>query len=323
MPALRGAGASPTRGEETISTEVPALLAGVRADRAVAMVADVSRAAATQLIAEGRVLVDGSPVSVGREMLRRGGHPDHSPSGGAGGGRGGGTRRALRGRLRRRRGGGRGQAGRAGGPSWCRARRGDPGRRSALPVPRSGRAGGRPGCARRTGPGSSTASTRARRACWPWPGPRRRTGRWSISWRPGPWSVATWLWSPAKWPTTGVRSKRPSDAPPAPRPRWRSPPQASRPAPASPSWSGEQGSSPPPSWSSRCRAEGPIRSGCTWRPSGTPWSGTPATACRTSTSDRGDSSCTPSSWASCTRSRERAASSPRQLPADLEAYLAR
>jgi 23S rRNA pseudouridine1911/1915/1917 synthase len=67
-----GAGASPARGEETIATEVPALLAGVRADRAVAMVADVSRAAATQLIAEGRVLVDGSPVSVGREMLRQG-----------------------------------------------------------------------------------------------------------------------------------------------------------------------------------------------------------------------------------------------------------
>jgi 23S rRNA pseudouridine1911/1915/1917 synthase len=67
-----GAGASAARGEETIATEVPALLAGVRADRAVAMVADVSRAAATQLIAEGRVLVDGSPVSVGREMLRQG-----------------------------------------------------------------------------------------------------------------------------------------------------------------------------------------------------------------------------------------------------------
>jgi len=57
---------------ETISTEVPALLAGVRADRSVAMVADVSRAAATQLIAEGRVLVDGSPISVGREVLREG-----------------------------------------------------------------------------------------------------------------------------------------------------------------------------------------------------------------------------------------------------------
>jgi 23S rRNA pseudouridine1911/1915/1917 synthase len=57
---------------EIISTEVPALLAGVRVDRAVAMVADVSRGLATQLIADGRVLVDGSPVSVGRAVLREG-----------------------------------------------------------------------------------------------------------------------------------------------------------------------------------------------------------------------------------------------------------
>jgi len=59
-------------GEETISTEVPALLGGVRVDRGVAMVADVSRAAATQLIAAGRVRVDGAQVSVGREVLREG-----------------------------------------------------------------------------------------------------------------------------------------------------------------------------------------------------------------------------------------------------------
>jgi 23S rRNA pseudouridine1911/1915/1917 synthase len=36
------------------------------------MVADVSRATATQLIAEGRVLIDGAPISVGREVLRQG-----------------------------------------------------------------------------------------------------------------------------------------------------------------------------------------------------------------------------------------------------------
>ena len=57
---------------ETISTEVPALLAGVRVDRGVAMVADVSRGLATRLIADGRVLVDGVPVSVGRVVLREG-----------------------------------------------------------------------------------------------------------------------------------------------------------------------------------------------------------------------------------------------------------
>jgi 23S rRNA pseudouridine1911/1915/1917 synthase len=59
-------------GEETISTQVPALLAGVRVDRGVSMVADVSRAAATELIAAGRVLVDGVPVTVGRVVLREG-----------------------------------------------------------------------------------------------------------------------------------------------------------------------------------------------------------------------------------------------------------
>jgi 23S rRNA pseudouridine1911/1915/1917 synthase len=57
---------------ETISTAVPALLAGVRVDRGVAMVADISRGAAAQLIADGRVLVDGVPVSVGRVALREG-----------------------------------------------------------------------------------------------------------------------------------------------------------------------------------------------------------------------------------------------------------
>ncbi len=49
----------PAGAGETISTEIPALLAGVRVDRGVAMVADVSRGVATQLIAEGRVTVDG------------------------------------------------------------------------------------------------------------------------------------------------------------------------------------------------------------------------------------------------------------------------
>jgi 23S rRNA pseudouridine1911/1915/1917 synthase len=59
-------------GEETISTVVPALLGGVRVDRGVAMVADVSRGVAAQLIAEGRVQVDESPVLLGREILREG-----------------------------------------------------------------------------------------------------------------------------------------------------------------------------------------------------------------------------------------------------------
>ena len=70
--AGQGAEPMPTGGGETIATEVPALLAGVRADRGVSMVADVSRSTATQLIAEGRVLIDGVPVSAGRDVLREG-----------------------------------------------------------------------------------------------------------------------------------------------------------------------------------------------------------------------------------------------------------
>ena len=67
-----GSGCDRPGSGETISTEVPALLAGVRVDRGVAMVADVSRATAAELIAAGRVLVDGAPVGVGRIVLREG-----------------------------------------------------------------------------------------------------------------------------------------------------------------------------------------------------------------------------------------------------------
>ncbi len=67
-----GRGAAGGTGGEAISTEVPALLAGVRVDRGVAMVANVSRGVAAELIGEARVLVDGVPVSAGRELLRQG-----------------------------------------------------------------------------------------------------------------------------------------------------------------------------------------------------------------------------------------------------------
>ena len=56
----------------TVTTDIPALLAGVRADRGVSMVANVSRAAAAELIAAGRVLVDGARISAGRSPLREG-----------------------------------------------------------------------------------------------------------------------------------------------------------------------------------------------------------------------------------------------------------
>jgi 23S rRNA pseudouridine1911/1915/1917 synthase len=57
---------------ETVSAEIPALMAGVRVDRGVSMVAGVSRAAAAALIDDGRVLVDGAPVTAGRVVLKQG-----------------------------------------------------------------------------------------------------------------------------------------------------------------------------------------------------------------------------------------------------------
>jgi len=57
---------------DVVIIEVPPLLAGVRVDRAVAMLANISRAVATGLIADGRVLVDDVAVTVGRSSLRQG-----------------------------------------------------------------------------------------------------------------------------------------------------------------------------------------------------------------------------------------------------------
>jgi 23S rRNA pseudouridine1911/1915/1917 synthase len=59
-------------GEDLITTEVPALLDGVRVDRGVAMMANVSRAVAAQLIDAGRVSLDGERVRAGRSVLRPG-----------------------------------------------------------------------------------------------------------------------------------------------------------------------------------------------------------------------------------------------------------
>ena len=62
-------GAGPTEG---VTIEVPATLSGVRVDRGVAMVADVSRAVAAELVEAGRVLLDGAAVASGRVPLREG-----------------------------------------------------------------------------------------------------------------------------------------------------------------------------------------------------------------------------------------------------------
>jgi 23S rRNA pseudouridine1911/1915/1917 synthase len=67
-----GEGAPREAERDVVTTEVPALLAGVRVDRVVAMVANVSRSVAAELVASGRVLVDGVPVPAGRTELTEG-----------------------------------------------------------------------------------------------------------------------------------------------------------------------------------------------------------------------------------------------------------
>jgi 23S rRNA pseudouridine1911/1915/1917 synthase len=57
---------------QEMTVEVPATLSGVRVDRGVAMVADISRALAAQLVESGRVLVDGAPVASGKVPLQEG-----------------------------------------------------------------------------------------------------------------------------------------------------------------------------------------------------------------------------------------------------------
>ena len=134
-----------SRADGLLVVEVPPLLAGVRVDRAVAMLANVSRTVATGLIAAGGVLVDGVVVTVGRNALRRGRRPDHRPARARRRGRRGGSRRgSSRWSTPTPRGRG-GQAGRPGGASGCRSPGGHPGRRAAGALSRPGRPGGRRG----------------------------------------------------------------------------------------------------------------------------------------------------------------------------------
>jgi hypothetical protein len=57
---------------ESFDAEVPAMLDGVRLDRAVSFVTGLSRAVAAQLIDEGKVLVDGSAQTRRSAVLRSG-----------------------------------------------------------------------------------------------------------------------------------------------------------------------------------------------------------------------------------------------------------
>jgi 23S rRNA pseudouridine1911/1915/1917 synthase len=57
---------------DVVRADVPALMAGMRLDRAVSMLANVSRSSAAELVGAGRVLVDGAPVLHGKEILNEG-----------------------------------------------------------------------------------------------------------------------------------------------------------------------------------------------------------------------------------------------------------
>ena len=102
--------------------QIPTSLDGVRVDKAVALVADLSRSAVNALIDEGRIRIDGSAVrsrsTAAAPAARSCGRPGPGPAPGAPrAGPCGGLRGGPRGR-RPHRGG---QAGRAGGPSRCRS----------------------------------------------------------------------------------------------------------------------------------------------------------------------------------------------------------
>ena len=275
-----------------------------------------------QLIAAGRVLVDGSPVSVGRDAAPRGGHAHRSCC------------------RRRETPGWRPSpacASRSSTPTtrwpWSTSRRGwsctrvpgttrGPWSAGCWPASPTWPSWWRPGCARPTGPASCTGSTRAPRASSPWPGPRRPTGRSSTSWPPGRWSAATWPWWRATWPRTGARWRRPIGR------SARTPTKMAVTASGKPARTAYTvverrggGDGRRPCSSSRSRAGGPIRYASTWRPSGTPWWGMPATGCRTSASGAGASSCTPSSSRSRTRAPGRRMEFTSPLPEDLKDYL--
>ena len=69
VPAVGPGGPGPGR---EVLVEVPALLDGVRVDRAVALLTGCSRAVAASLVADGHVSVDGRAVTEGKRPLRGG-----------------------------------------------------------------------------------------------------------------------------------------------------------------------------------------------------------------------------------------------------------
>ncbi|MDH4077675.1 MAG: S4 domain-containing protein, partial [Acidimicrobiia bacterium] len=71
--------------ERTVDVELPDALDGQRVDRVVALVAEVSRSAAADLLTTGRVLIDGAPaerasqkVAAGSRLVIRVAHTDRT-----------------------------------------------------------------------------------------------------------------------------------------------------------------------------------------------------------------------------------------------------
>ena len=287
MAATMARSAAAWRCGETVTTEVPALLAGVRADRGVSMVADVSRAAAAELIAAGRVLVDGGRSRLGAPRSAR---APRSPC----------VLPAVR------------DAGVAPEPDVrFEVVHADElvavvDKPAGLVVhPGAGHDDGTlvggllarfpdladlvtTGSARPTGPGSCTGSTRAPRASWPWPG-RRSAYRALVA------QLATRTMERRYLALVAgdVAEDRGEVEAPIGR-SSRTPTKMAVTAAGKPARTaytvverhrrrdGRRRCS-----SSRSRAGGPIRYASTWRPSATPWSGTPATGWPTSASASG------------------------------------
>ena len=136
-------------------------------------------------------------MTVGRNALGEGSILTIALARARGPGSRGGSRRGVRGGPRRRRRGRGGQAGRAGGASREPVISGGPWSAGCSRGSPTWPTWWRRESARRIVRASCTDSTRARRGCSRWPGPRRPTAPWWRSWPIAAWSVATWPWSRA------------------------------------------------------------------------------------------------------------------------------
>ena len=191
-----------------LDVEVPAMLDGVRLDRAVSFVTGLSRAVAAQLIDDGQVLVDGTAQRRRSAVLRAGSRlvVDHA---GAARERGAGrTGRAFRGGVRQ-----------TTTSSWSTSRGTWSSTRGPV-VAAAPWSGGswqgsptstswwRRGTANPTDPASCTGSTAGPRDCSSSPGVVARSARSASRWPSTRRSDGTRPWCTDTWPTTAGSSTR-------------------------------------------------------------------------------------------------------------------